>query len=159
MAVEDASRMRRRSTQNRAGSRSRLPLLIGGILALSGAAACGGGSGSSTPTATPRSTTASSGAAAQGQALYASKGCKSCHSIDGSAGVGPTWKGLAGSRVKLADASMVTADDAYLTASIEDPDKQIVDGYKPGVMTASIPKDSISPADARALVGYIKSLQ
>ncbi len=129
--------------------------MIGATLAFG----CGGGSGSSTPTATPRSAATSGGGAAQGAALYASKGCKSCHTIDGSAGAGPTWKGLVGSRVKLADGSTVTADDAYLTTAIEDPDKQIVDGYKPGVMSASIPKGSVSQADAKALVAYIDSLK
>lgn len=146
--------MRLPSAAIRAGSRS-LPLLIGATLAFS----CGGGSGSSTPTATPRSTAASGGAAGQGEALYASKGCKSCHTIDGSAGAGPTWKGLAGSQVKLADGSTITADHAYLTTAIEDPDKQIVDGFKPGVMSASIPKGSVSEADAKALVAYIDSLK
>ncbi len=140
-------------------SRPLLSLLIGGSLALSCVSGCGGGSGSSTPTASPRSTATSGGAAAQGEALYASKGCKSCHTIDGSAGAGPTWKGLAGSQVKLADGSTATADDAYLTAAIEDPDKQIVEGYKAGVMSASIPRGSVSEADAKALVGYIDSLK
>ena len=151
--------MGRPSAETRARSRSLLLLLVGGLVSLSCATGCGGGSGSSTPTASPRSTAASGGAAAQGAALYASKGCKSCHTIDGSAGAGPTWKGLAGSQVKLADGSTVTADDAYLTAAIEDPDAQIVDGYKPGVMSASIPKGSVSKADATALVGYIDSLK
>lgn len=146
--------MRLPSAEIRAGSRS-LPLLIGATLACS----CGGSSGSGTPTATPRSTAAPGGAAAQGEALYASKGCKSCHTIDGSAGTGPTWKGLAGSRVKLADGSTVTADDAYLTTAIQNPDKQVVDGFKPGVMSASVPSGSVSDADAKALVAYIDSLK
>jgi hypothetical protein len=42
--------------------------------------------------------------------------------------------------------------------SIEDPDKQIVKGFQPGVMSGTIPKGSISAADATALVAYIKSL-
>lgn len=43
------------------------------------------------------------------------RGCLSCHSTDGSSGVGPTWKGLAGSAVRLANGSTVTADGEYLT--------------------------------------------
>src|SRR5579883_1602045 len=37
---------------------------------------------------------------AQGKTLYAADGCSACHSLDGSRGAGPTWKGLAGSQVK-----------------------------------------------------------
>jgi cytochrome c oxidase subunit 2 len=148
--------------------RSPAPLLIGAALSLSCATACGGGgSGSSTPTpkatatATAKATSApatSAGAVARGKALYASKGCQSCHSIDGSPRTGPTWKGLAGSSVKLTNGHTVKAGETYLLTSIENPDKQIVSGYQPGVMSGSIPKGSISTADAKALVAYIDSL-
>jgi cytochrome c551/c552 len=143
-------------------------LLIAAALSLGCATACGGGgSGSTKPsptakskaTATPTSTTATAGGAvARGKALYASKGCQSCHSIDGSPRTGPTWKGLAGSSVKLTNGHTVKAGETYLLTSIENPDKQIVSGYQPGVMSGSIPKGSISTADAKALVAYIDSL-
>ncbi len=133
-------------------------MLVAGALALSCAAACGGGnSNSGTPTSTP--TTTAGGAAAQGKALAASKGCMSCHSLDGSSKVGPTWKGLGGSQAKLASGSAVTADDSDLRSSIEEPDKQIVDGYKAGVMSSTIAKGSVSDSDAAALVAYIKTLR
>jgi cytochrome c oxidase subunit 2 len=138
----------------------RRALLIG-TLCLTGAAGCGGGgSGAKTPTATATKAPAnvSAAAATQGKTLYSAKGCKSCHSIDGSTGTGPTWKGLAGSPVKLTTGRTVTASDAYLLLAIENPDKQIVAGYQPGIMSASVPKGSISAADAAKLVAYIKSL-
>ncbi|HET8743086.1 MAG TPA: c-type cytochrome, partial [Gaiella sp.] len=62
---------------------------------------------------------------ARGEELWSSTGCSGCHSVDGSAGVGPTMKGLAGSTVTLDDGSTVTADDSYLAKSITDPDAQI----------------------------------
>jgi cytochrome c oxidase subunit II len=133
-------------------------MLIGAI-SLSGVTGCGGGSNSSTPTATATKAPATANAAAtQGKALYTAKGCQSCHSIDGSAGTGPTWKGLAGSPVKLTTGRTVTAGNAYLLLAIENPDKQIVAGYQPGIMSGSIPKGSISATDAAKLVAYIKSL-
>ena len=134
--------------------------LAAGAVALWSLAACGGGGGTSATTKTGSSSTASGGAlVAKGKALYTSKGCQSCHSLDGSSGVGPSWKGLAGARVKLADGTTVTADDAYLREAIEAPDKQIVSGYPPKVMSKAIPPGSISPADAAALVAYIKSVR
>jgi len=57
-----------------------------------------------------------------GQALVAANGCAACHSINGSAGIGPTWLGLFGSQVKLSDGSVVTAGDAYLKESITTPE-------------------------------------
>lgn len=123
---------------------------------LAGVAGCGGGGGAPTTTATPGT---SAGGAPRGKKLYAARGCRSCHSLDGSPGVGPTWKGLAGSRVKLAGGEgTVAADDAYLLTAITDPDKQIVAGYQPGVMSGTIPRGSVSRADAKALVAYIASL-
>lgn len=39
--------------------------------------------------------------AGQGRALYAQLGCRSCHSINGQAGVGPTLNGLYSTQVPL----------------------------------------------------------
>lgn len=119
-------------------------------------AGCGGGGGqnpSPSPNGSPRDSLA-----ARGKELADAR-CQSCHSVDGSSGVGPTWKGLAGSRVKLADGKTVTADDAYLRTAIEKPDDQIVAGYQRGVMSSAVPPGSISTADARALIAYIKTLR
>jgi cytochrome c oxidase subunit 2 len=134
--------------------RALVRFVAGAAVALLVLAGCGGGGGGEAGTPTP-----GAGPAARGKVLYSSKGCDSCHSLDGSGGVGPTWKGLASSRVTLTGGKTVTADAAYLRAAIEDPDKQIVAGYKAGVMTATVPRGSISPADAKALVAYIESLK
>jgi len=97
------------------------------------------------------------GATAQGAALYESLGCVGCHSLTGTPGTGPTFKGLYDSKVQLSDAKTVTADDAYLLESILDPDKQIVKGYQKGIMSATIPPGSVPEAKAKALVAFIKS--
>jgi cytochrome c oxidase subunit 2 len=73
--------------------------------------------------------------------------------------VGPTFKGLYGSQVKLTNGKRVTADPAYLLQSIEDPDALIVQGYQPGVMSSVIKPRSVSQSDANDLVAYIKSLK
>jgi cytochrome c oxidase subunit 2 len=93
---------------------------------------------------------------ASGNDLYASLGCQSCHSLDGSPSTGPTFKGLFGSKVKLTTGQTVTADEAYLLESILDPDKQVVQGYQPGVMSGVVKKGQVSEADAKKLVDFIK---
>jgi cytochrome c2 len=103
--------------------------------------------------------TPSGGDAAKGKSLFASLGCASCHSIDGSSGVGPTLKGLFGSKVQLTNGKTVTADDAYLLESIEDPDAEIVQGHQPGIMSGVIKPHQVAEADARDLVAYIKTLK
>jgi cytochrome c2 len=103
--------------------------------------------------------TPSGGDAAKGKSLFASLGCASCHSIDGSSGVGPTMKGLFGSMVELTNGKTVTADDAYLLESIEDPDAEIVKGYQPGIMSGVIKPHQVAESDARDLIAYIKTLK
>ena len=94
------------------------------------------------------------GEQAHGQQVAKDKGCTSCHTADGSKSEGPTWKGLAGSTVTLADGTKVVADDAYLTRSIKEPRAQIVQGYK-----TAMPVSSVSDAETTALVTYIKALK
>ena len=96
---------------------------------------------------------------ARGKGLYTADGCSACHSLTGSSSVGPSFKDLAGSTVTLTSGQTVTADDAYLERSIADPDAQIVNGYRTGVMSAAIGSYDLNakPNDIRALVAFIKS--
>ncbi|HEX5164705.1 MAG TPA: cytochrome c [Thermomicrobiales bacterium] len=96
------------------------------------------------------------GDAANGQALATSNGCTGCHSIDGSATVGPSWKGLYGHEVKLSDGSTVTADDAYITESIHDPGAKIVDGFQ-NIMPPTFA--NMSESDVNDIIAYIKTLE
>jgi len=91
-----------------------------------------------------------------GEGLFVSLGCQGCHSLDGSASSGPTLKGLFGSKVKLTNGQTVTSDEQFLLESILDPDKQIVAGYKPGVMSAVVQKGQIPQDQAKQLVDFIK---
>lgn len=119
-----------------------------------------------TTTATTPSTTTTVGPVAvtpallaRGRSLYGSDGCSACHSLTGSPGAGPTFKGLAGSTVTLTSGQTLTADDAYLAQSISDPDAQIVKGYRAGIMSAAIAGYDLAskPEDIRALVAFVKS--
>ena len=98
-------------------------------------------------------------AKAGGEGLYSTLGCQGCHSIDGSASSGPTFKGLFGSTVELTNGQKVKVDEQYLLESIMDPDKQIVKGYQPGVMVSAVPKGSVPQDQAQQLVDYIKTIK
>ncbi|CAN7667335.1 cytochrome c oxidase subunit II [Variovorax paradoxus] len=89
----------------------------------------------------------------QGRALADSKGCVACHTVDGSARVGPTWKGLHGKTETMADGSTALVDEAYLRSFIRDPQARQVKGFPP-----VMPKIELSDEELAALVAYIQSL-
>jgi len=60
--------------------------------------------------------------------------CSSCHSIDGTAGVGPTWLGIYGREEVLDDGTVITIDDDYIHKSIVEPNAQVVEGFLPNLM-------------------------
>jgi mono/diheme cytochrome c family protein len=111
-----------------------------------------------TPTSTLGPVTATPTLVARGATLYKADGCAACHSLNGSAGVGTSFKGLWGSQVALTDGQNVRADDAYLEQSISNPDAKIVKGYRSGVMSAAVSSRDLAskPNDIRALVAFIK---
>lgn len=94
--------------------------------------------------------------AGRGKQLYETAGCKACHSINGSEGTGPTWSGLFGHEVTLADGSVVVADDQYLFNSIKQPALQTVEGYPSNAM----PDFSyLKEGQIKDLIEYIKTLE
>lgn len=96
-----------------------------------------------------------SAAGKQGQTIAKEQGCISCHTADGKKAIGPTWKGLAGSKVTLDDGTQVVADDAYLRTAILQPKTQIVDGYG-SVMP--IYDGELTDAELGALIAYLHDL-
>ena len=85
-------------------------------------------------------------------------GCAVCHSIDGSTGIGPTWKGLYQSQVLLSNGTKLTADQAYLTRSITDPNFRTIAGFSLNVMPTTFGQ-TLSQAQVSALVAYIESIK
>ena len=91
----------------------------------------------------------------RGKALVAANGCAACHSINGAAGIGPTWFGLAGSQVTLSGGATVTADDAYLAESIKTPQAKIVAGFEAQQMISF----SFTDEQIADIVAYLKTLR
>jgi cytochrome c oxidase subunit 2 len=90
----------------------------------------------------------------RGQALAVANGCAACHSVNGAAGVGPTWQALFGSKVELEGGQTVTADEAYLTESIKEPTAKVVKGFAP-----TMPKYPFTDEEIANIVAYIKTLK
>lgn len=140
----------RRSTLVRVVAGSAITLVMG-LAAVS----CGGdgtGSGAATATDAP-GTTAAGGDPAGGEQLSRSSGCAGCHGQDFGGGAGPSWIGLAGSDVELADGTVVVADTAYLTRAIADPSADLVAGYN-----LKMPANRLSDVEIADIVAFIRTL-
>jgi cytochrome c oxidase subunit 2 len=88
-----------------------------------------------------------------GKSLFENNGCPACHTIDGSASVGPSVKGIYGRTVQLTDGRKIRSDDAYLERAIRDPNAQLVQGFQP-----VMPQMPLTDAEVKDLVAYLKTL-
>ena len=88
-----------------------------------------------------------------GYKLIEAKDCLTCHSIDGSEGIGPTFKGMPGRQTKLTNGSTITADEAYLRESIVNPSAKIVNGFD-DVM----PKPELTDEEVNLILKYLETL-
>lgn len=92
----------------------------------------------------------------RGENLATEKGCISCHSVDGTAMVGPTWKGLSGRETMLADGSTITADTEYLRNAIVNPNAEVVQGFQPVMPSYD---GVLTDEEIDAIIAYIESLK
>jgi len=95
---------------------------------------------------------------ARGEKLSRDNGCIACHSLDGTQGVGPTWQGLSGSTIQLADGTTVQADQVYLIESILDPRAKIHAGYLENVMPDTY-DELLSEQQVMDIVAFIESVK
>ena len=101
-----------------------------------------------------------SGKMMPGELLMKKQGCVACHTTDGSKLVGPSFKGLYGSkRTVIANGvkKEIIADDEYIKNSILDPNKEVVDGFPKGIMTNY--NGQISEEEINQLIEFIKTLK
>jgi cytochrome c oxidase subunit 2 len=93
---------------------------------------------------------------AWGKIQYERKGCSTCHSIDGSASKGPSWKGIWGKMEKLNNGTTVLVDEAYVRESMMFPQAKIVAGFDPIMPTF---QGLLRENEITGLIAFIKSLK
>lgn len=108
------------------------------------------------PLALPGAKGDGQGLAERGHAVAAERGCLRCHSVDGSAFIGPTWAQAFGRPRKAADGRTVMVDEAYLTQSMMEPRAVIAAGFPP-VMPSY--QGALTPEETSAILEYIRSLR
>jgi len=93
----------------------------------------------------------------KGAELLQTKGCLGCHTTDGTPKVGPTFKGLYGSKVTVLTGGkerVTAADKEYLKRSVLEPAADIVKGYQ-NIM----PKLPMTEEDLDEIVDYMETLK
>jgi cytochrome c oxidase subunit 2 len=91
---------------------------------------------------------------AGGQIIKA-MGCTNCHSVDGTANTGPSFKDVFGKQELLSDGSTVLVDENYVRDSILYPQKTIVKGFGP-VMPSFLGR--LKDHEIDWIIWYLKSI-
>jgi len=94
----------------------------------------------------------------EGETLYKTLGCASCHSLDGSTIVGPSFKGVYGKKITVITEGKprtLVVDDAYLRDSVRSPAKDVVENFPKGVMPNL--SDQIDEKQMNAIITFIKA--
>ncbi len=89
-----------------------------------------------------------------GKLIYETRGCITCHSLDGSRGQGPSWKGIFGADHKMTDGRSFKVDENYLRESILEPQAMIVQGYE-GIMPTY--QGLLRDREILAIIEFIKA--
>ncbi len=97
----------------------------------------------------------------KGKFFHKAKGCYSCHSVDGSRIVGPSWKDMFGHKVEFADGTAYTDEQMsdptffanYVRESILTPAAKIVKGY-PNQMTFQ----HVNPEEMDDLIAFMEHI-
>ena len=93
--------------------------------------------------------------AQNGERLFASMGCNSCHNGTAAAR-GPSLAGVYGSKLTLTDGRQILVDDAYLRDAILNPSEHVTAGFSPIMPTY---QGQISEDGLIDLVEFIKNMQ
>lgn len=94
--------------------------------------------------------------AEQGEKLVQLQGCQTCHSIDGSPMIGPSFQGLWGREEQMSDGTTITVDENYIRESILYPGEKVVAGYD-NVMTPY--EGRLNDDEISNIIEYLKTLE
>lgn len=91
-----------------------------------------------------------------GRLVWENKGCATCHSLDGTPGQGPSWKGIWNQRHKAVDGKEYLVDADYIRQSILMPQAVVVQGYQPIMPTY---QGLLREREILGVIEFIKELQ
>ncbi len=89
-----------------------------------------------------------------GKRVYDEKGCSGCHSVDGTPGVGPSFKGIWGKVHAFQGGGSAKVDEAYVRESIVNPGAKVVAGFE-----NLMPPIPLEEREIQGVVTYLKTLE
>ncbi len=89
-----------------------------------------------------------------GRKVLDEKGCLACHSLDGTAGVGPSFKGMWGQTAQLVNGSTRKVDAAFLREMILHPSQNTIKGFDP-----VMPELPVSNDEIKLIQQYLEALK
>jgi len=90
-----------------------------------------------------------------GAMLFQKRGCNQCHSVDGSANIGPTLQGIFGHEQTLRGGETVVVDENFIRESILDPARNVAAGFDNVMPTY---QGRLKEEEIDFIIEYIKSL-
>ncbi|MCH8088509.1 MAG: c-type cytochrome [Chloroflexi bacterium] len=108
------------------------------------------------PTSTPTSVSQPAGDPAAGEQVFTTASpltCSTCHSIDGTTGLGPSLQGIA-TRAETRVPGLSAGE--YITQSILDPNAFVVDGFPPSLMPQNF-SETLTTQDIADVVAFLLS--
>jgi cytochrome c oxidase subunit 2 len=91
----------------------------------------------------------------EGEKLYKDMGCSTCHSINGTRIIGPSWKDLYGSMQPQDNGPPVKADGNYVLNVVWDPGANLhIPGYQ---MVMPTFRGQLSQQDVGAIIAFMKT--
>jgi len=91
----------------------------------------------------------------RGELLYRERVCNTCHSLDGTRLIGPTFQGIWMREGTLEDGSSYVADEEYIIRSILEPNAEITQGYPPAMPSY---EGQMSDEDIADMIEFMKTL-
>jgi cytochrome c oxidase subunit 2 len=88
-----------------------------------------------------------------GQILVQRNACLTCHSLDGSRMIGPSFKGIWGREEEMQDGQKITVDANYIRESILQPMAKVVKGYAPAMPPY---QGTFNEEELGAIIEYLK---
>lgn len=90
-----------------------------------------------------------------GEMMYTKYACATCHTLDGTTKIGPSFKGLFGRESLMTGGNKIVVDEKYISTSVLDPQADLVAGYPPAMPSF---KGMIKDRELEAIIEYMKTL-